>query len=87
MGMQADVYIPAINGTDGVFLAARLDRGGSDVASASGIFCFIFPRSGTFKVTADLGKLLLNLISVSLIFQLRNFSFMCRFPWSLTVNK
>jgi hypothetical protein len=54
--VQTDVYIPAVNGTKGIFLAARVDKGGSDVTSARGIYYFIFPRNGTFKVTADLGK-------------------------------
>jgi hypothetical protein len=53
--VQADVFIPSLNGTVGTFIAARVDRGGCDSASALGIFFTIFPQNGTFEVSTDLG--------------------------------
>ena len=36
-------FVPSVNGTDGVFLAARVDRGGCDTVNAQGIFLWMFP--------------------------------------------
>ena len=37
-----DAFVPSVNGTDGVFLAARVDRGGCDTVNAQGIFLWMF---------------------------------------------
>lgn len=41
--------------TGGVFLAARVDRGGQAVRSARGVFFWLF-ADGTYRVTNDLGQ-------------------------------
>ena len=61
MQVKADVFIPRINGTAGVFIAARVDRGGCDAAAATGVFFTIFPINGTFQVSSDLGMFSLGL--------------------------
>jgi len=54
--VQADVFVPSVNGTTGVFTAARVDRGGCDVIHATGIFFVLYPGSGLYKVTTDLAQ-------------------------------
>ena len=41
--------------TGGVFIAARVDKGGGSVRSAKGVFFWVF-ADGTYKVTNDLGQ-------------------------------
>lgn len=41
--------------TGGVFIAARVDKGGESVRSANGVFFWVF-ADGTYKVTNDLGQ-------------------------------
>jgi hypothetical protein len=53
--VQVDVLIPSKNGSVGAFIAARVDRGGCDAASATGVFFTIFPENGTFEASTDLG--------------------------------
>lgn len=48
--------IPAVNGTDGVFVAARVDQGGCKSNEAMGIFYFVFPITGKVMVTNDLAR-------------------------------
>ena len=45
-----------MNGTDGVFIAARVDEGGCNVFAAHGIYFFVFAHDGKFIVANDLGK-------------------------------
>uniref|UniRef100_A0A1A8FLU6 Galactosylceramidase n=3 Tax=Nothobranchius korthausae TaxID=1143690 RepID=A0A1A8FLU6_9TELE len=40
-------------GTGGVFIAARVDKGGQSVRGAKGVFFWVF-ADGTYKVTTDL---------------------------------
>ena len=54
--------MPNINGTEGVFLAARVDQGGCDTDRALGIFLWIYP-----------GKLLLLFLILRNSFILINF--------------
>ncbi|GFR85270.1 galactocerebrosidase [Elysia marginata] len=56
MGISAVVEIPRVNGTDGVFVAARVDRGGCYSNEAQGIFFFTFPITGKLMVTNDLAR-------------------------------
>ena len=44
------------NGTDGVFVAARVKNGGCGSYSSRGIFFFIFPTINTYKLSYDLGE-------------------------------
>ena len=46
-----------INSTSGVYIAARIDRGGCGSFGAQGLFFFIFPLQKTFEVYGDLGML------------------------------
>jgi len=53
--VQADTFIGAVNATDGVFVAARLSKGGCDTVTAEGVYFFLMPGNGLI-VTGDLGK-------------------------------
>ncbi|KAM4690299.1 galactocerebrosidase isoform 1-T1 [Rhinophrynus dorsalis] len=56
--VTCDIYIEKPN-TGGVFIAARVDQGGSPTCNAKGIFFWVF-ADGTYKVTGDLiGKIVL----------------------------
>ena len=54
--VRADVFVPSVNGSDGVLAATRVDRGGCDVKNAVGIFFFLYPGNGTYEVTTDLQR-------------------------------
>ncbi|XP_078133166.1 galactocerebrosidase isoform X2 [Sander vitreus] len=47
-----DVFMESVK-TGGVFIAARVDKGGQSVRSAKGVFFWVF-ADGTYKVTNDL---------------------------------
>ncbi|XP_071755244.1 galactocerebrosidase isoform X2 [Centroberyx gerrardi] len=56
--VSCDVFMESVK-TGGVFLAARVDKGGQSVRSAMGVFFWVF-ADGTYKVTNDLaGKTVL----------------------------
>lgn len=48
-----DVLIPSVNGSKGVFVSARVDRGGCDSDNAKGVFFVIYPNNNTFLVSTD----------------------------------
>ncbi|XP_030248078.1 galactocerebrosidase isoform X2 [Sparus aurata] len=50
--VTCDVFMESVN-TGGVFIAARVDKGGESVRSANGVFFWVF-ADGTYKVTNDL---------------------------------
>ncbi|XP_071392189.1 galactocerebrosidase isoform X2 [Centroberyx affinis] len=50
--VTCDVFMESVK-TGGVFLAARVDKGGQSVRSATGVFFWVF-ADGTYKVTNDL---------------------------------
>lgn len=52
--VSCDVFIETAK-TGGVFLAARVDRGGQAVRSTKGVFFWLF-ADGTYRVTNDLGQ-------------------------------
>lgn len=52
--VTCDVFMETAT-TGGVFLAARVDRGGQAVRSARGVFFWLF-ADGTYRVTNDLGQ-------------------------------
>ena len=56
MAVEVDFEIPRVNGTTGVFVAARVDKGSCPVQTAQGIFFSVFPKSSKFMVSCDLGK-------------------------------
>lgn len=56
ISVSVDVQIGKENGTDGVFLAARVDKGGCQSFYANGVFFYIFPASKMFYLTYDLCK-------------------------------
>jgi len=60
--VQADVFLPSINGSSGIFTAARVDRGGCDVKSATGIFFTLYPRSGIYTVSSNLAQTNLTVV-------------------------
>ncbi|CAB1432140.1 unnamed protein product [Pleuronectes platessa] len=49
--VTCDVFMESI--TSGVFIAARVDKGGQSVRSANGVFFWVF-ADGTYKVTNDI---------------------------------
>jgi len=49
-----DVFVPSLNGSAGVYVGGRVDRGGCDSASARGIFFIVFTTNNTFYLTTDL---------------------------------
>ncbi|XP_063078852.1 galactocerebrosidase [Engraulis encrasicolus] len=51
--VTCDVFIETAN-TGGVFIAARVDKGGEEVRQATGVFFWVF-ANGTYKVTNDIG--------------------------------
>ncbi|KAF3844334.1 hypothetical protein F7725_007497 [Dissostichus mawsoni] len=50
--VSCDVFMESVK-TGGVFIAARVDKGGQSVRSAQGVFFWVFV-DGTYKVTNDL---------------------------------
>ncbi|XP_021369107.1 galactocerebrosidase-like isoform X2 [Mizuhopecten yessoensis] len=54
--MSADIAIGPVNGTTGVFVAARVDQGGCQSWKAKGIFFFLFPSEKKFILTNDLAR-------------------------------
>ncbi|GFR87702.1 galactocerebrosidase [Elysia marginata] len=46
--LEVDFEIPQVNGTNGVFVAARVDRGSCPSVNAQGIFFYILPQTGKF---------------------------------------
>lgn len=54
MTVTCDVLIETVN-TGGVFIAARVDKGGESVREAMGVFFWVF-ANGTYRVTNDIGK-------------------------------
>ncbi|CAG2224562.1 GALC [Mytilus edulis] len=56
ISVSVDVQIGKENGTDGVFLAARVDKGGCQSFYANGVFFYIFPASKMYYLTYDLSR-------------------------------
>ncbi|GFR87699.1 galactocerebrosidase [Elysia marginata] len=54
--VSVDFEIPSVNGTDGIFVAARVDQGGCNVFAAHGIYFFVFAHDGQFVVANDLAR-------------------------------
>ncbi|XP_060079232.1 galactocerebrosidase-like isoform X2 [Ylistrum balloti] len=54
--VSTDVAIGPVNGTTGVFVAARVDQGGCQSWHAKGIFFFLFPSEKKFILTNDLAR-------------------------------
>ena len=52
--VMCDVFMETVK-TGGVFIAARVDKGGQSVRSAKGVFFWVF-ADGSYKVTNDLGR-------------------------------
>ena len=48
--------VSPVNGTSGVFIAARINKGGCGSFASQGIFFFVFPKKRIFDVYGDLGK-------------------------------
>lgn len=53
--VEAETRVGTVNATSGVFVAARIDKGGCSAFAAEGIYFFLFPAEGTLLVTGDLG--------------------------------
>lgn len=54
MTVSCDVFMERRN-TGGVFVAARVNKGGQSVRSTLGVFFWVF-ADGTYRVTNDLGE-------------------------------
>lgn len=46
-----------VNGSNGIFLGVRIDKGGCETYAAGGIFLFIFPNESIFLLANDIRKL------------------------------
>lgn len=57
VAVQSDVFIPQVNGTEGAFVAVRVDRGGCDVGNAKGLFFSVYLATQKFTLTLDYSKL------------------------------
>nr|XP_057934458.1 galactocerebrosidase isoform X2 [Doryrhamphus excisus] len=55
--VTCDVFMETVK-TGGVFIAARVDKGGQSIRSTKGIFFWVF-ADGTYKVTNDLAGLII----------------------------
>ena len=44
--VSIDAFVPSANGTEAVFLAARVNKGGCNTNSARGIFLWMYPGAG-----------------------------------------
>ncbi|XP_071090482.1 galactocerebrosidase-like isoform X1 [Haliotis cracherodii] len=53
---EVDVRLGGVNGTKGVFLAARVDKGGCDAFSSTGIFLYVFPQTKSYILSNDLAR-------------------------------
>ena len=49
------MYIDLENGTDGIFVAARLDSGGCFTATGKGIFFYVYPKNQTYEMWGNAG--------------------------------
>jgi hypothetical protein len=54
--VSMDARVGKVNGTDGVFLAVRIDRGGTSTGAAKGAYFYLYPANKTYHLTSDLGK-------------------------------
>ncbi|KAL4232058.1 hypothetical protein ACF0H5_009636 [Mactra antiquata] len=54
--VEADTRIGSVNASSGVFIAARIDKGGCNAFAAQGIYYFLFPTQGKLVVTGDLAR-------------------------------
>jgi galactosylceramidase len=54
LSIEVDFSIPDVNGTDGVFIAARVAQSGCDTSKAQGVFFFALNES--FSVSSDLAR-------------------------------
>ena len=54
--IRLDVLVPLLNGSNGAFVATRVDRGGCGMNQATGVFYSIFPFNNTYIVSSDIGK-------------------------------
>lgn len=52
----------AVNGSGGVYIAARIDKTGCDTFQARGLFFFLFPNDQLFLLTSDVGEFSLVLL-------------------------
>ena len=49
------VYTDLENGTDGIFVAARINSGGCYTAGGQGIFFYVYPKLQTYEMWGNAG--------------------------------
>jgi len=54
--VSAQTYIGPVNGTSGVFVAARVEHGGCNAWLTQGLFFFLFPDRKEYLLATDLCK-------------------------------
>ena len=55
--VEVDAMVSPVNGTSGLVIAARINKGGCRLYWAhSGVYFFVFPRNKTFEVYSEPGK-------------------------------
>uniref|UniRef100_A0A0B7BI09 galactosylceramidase n=1 Tax=Arion vulgaris TaxID=1028688 RepID=A0A0B7BI09_9EUPU len=52
--IAVDVKVGAVNGTNGVYIGARIDNGGCTTYASKGIFFFIFPNDDIYLLANDI---------------------------------
>ncbi|BFY98227.1 hypothetical protein BsWGS_01267 [Bradybaena similaris] len=52
--ITVDVMVGGVNATNGVFIAARINKAGCDTYAAKGVFFFIYPNASRFSLTSDI---------------------------------
>ncbi|XP_064601380.1 LOW QUALITY PROTEIN: galactocerebrosidase-like [Liolophura sinensis] len=52
--VEVEARVGAVNGTDGVFVAARIDNGGCNVSYALGYYFVIYPSKQQYQLTHDI---------------------------------
>ena len=54
--MSVEALLGDANGTDGVFVAVRVQNGGCQSSNAKGLFFFLYPQNQQYMLSLDLGK-------------------------------
>ncbi|XP_071090488.1 galactocerebrosidase-like [Haliotis cracherodii] len=56
VSVEMEIKLGDVNGSNGYFLAVRVDRGGCNSSSARGVFLYIYPSQKQFVLSADIGQ-------------------------------
>ena len=57
LAVETDAKLSKVNGSHGVFVGSRVNKGGCWIGSSTAFFLFVYPGSQTYVLSGDLGKL------------------------------